>query len=187
MSNHSPVLNSPPLTLISGGQTGADRAALDFALATGLPHDGWCPRGRLAEDGPLAARYLLRETPSTNYLQRTEWNVRDSDATLVFSANARPTGGTRRTVRFAAAHWKPCLVLHLDLPVAAAADLLSAWIRKNRIGRLNVAGSRASKAPTIGDYTTRVLSLAFDELNSTSATTLATTIAPLPTKQIETT
>ena len=71
--------------IISGGQTGADCAALDFAIEHGIPHGGWCPGGRLAEDGPIDARYQLKETPSANYTQRTEWNVRDSDGTVVFS------------------------------------------------------------------------------------------------------
>jgi len=63
--------------VISGGQTGADRAALDFAIAHGIPYGGWCPAGRLAEDGTIDARYILKETPSASYPQRTEWNVRD--------------------------------------------------------------------------------------------------------------
>ncbi|MEX0610513.1 MAG: putative molybdenum carrier protein, partial [Pirellulales bacterium] len=71
------------ITIISGGQTGADRAALDFALEHEIAHGGWCPRGRLAEDGPIAPRYNLQETPSRKYSQRTEWNVRDSDATVI--------------------------------------------------------------------------------------------------------
>ncbi|MGI8605082.1 MAG: YpsA SLOG family protein [Verrucomicrobiales bacterium] len=66
-----------PIRIISGGQTGADRAALDWAIANGVPHGGWCPKGRLAEDGPIPDRYQLTETPTANYLQRNEWNVRD--------------------------------------------------------------------------------------------------------------
>lgn len=72
--------------IISGGQTGADRAALDFAIAHDIPHGGWCPSGRLAEDGRIPSRYQLRETPSPDYAQRTEWNVRDSDGTVIFSS-----------------------------------------------------------------------------------------------------
>ncbi len=64
------------LKIVSGGQTGADRAALDFAIAHGIPQGGWCPKGRKAEDGPIPDRYQLKETPSDNYAQRTEWNVR---------------------------------------------------------------------------------------------------------------
>lgn len=177
MQNQSPASNPHPvITLISGGQTGADRAALDFALAANLPHGGWCPKGRLAEDGPIPPRYMLRETPSANYLQRTEWNVRDTDATVVFAILSRLTGGTKRTVQFALKHAKPCLVLHLDIAPTEAASALTTWFAEHRIRRLNVAGSRASKAPAIGEFTTRVLTLAFAKLNDDSATT--PTISP---------
>jgi len=97
--------------IVSGGQTGADRAALDFAIAHGLPHGGWCPQGRKAEDGPIDARYQLQETPSENYSQRTEWNVRDSDGTVVFSLAPALTGGSKKTVDLAGKHHKPCLHL----------------------------------------------------------------------------
>ena len=70
--------------IVSGGQSGADRAALDFAISRGIPHSGWCPKGRKAEDGAIDARYNLTETPSANYLQRTEWNARDFDGTVIF-------------------------------------------------------------------------------------------------------
>jgi putative molybdenum carrier protein len=81
-----------PIKIVSGGQTGADRAALDWALARGVPCGGWCPKGRKAEDGPIDLKYPLKETPSSSYLQRTEWNVRDSDATVVFSIEPTLTG-----------------------------------------------------------------------------------------------
>jgi predicted Rossmann fold nucleotide-binding protein DprA/Smf involved in DNA uptake len=97
--------------LVSGGQTGADRAALDFAIAHEIPHGGWCPAGRLAEDGPIASRYHLTETPGHDYAQRTEWNVRDSDGTVVFSIEAALKGGTKETIDFARKHGKE--VLHL--------------------------------------------------------------------------
>ena len=71
------------MEIVSGGQTGVDRAALDAALALGMRCGGWCPAGRWAEDGPIDPRYPLRETPSGDPAQRTEWNVRDSDATLI--------------------------------------------------------------------------------------------------------
>jgi hypothetical protein len=74
-----------PIKIVSGGQTGADRAALDWALAHNVPCGGWCPKGRKSEDGPIDPKYLLKETPLAAYLQRTEWNVRDSDATVLFS------------------------------------------------------------------------------------------------------
>ena len=78
-------MNIVSLKIISGGQTGADRAALEFAIKQGIPHGGWCPKGRRSEDGQIDAKYQLQETPSSNYLQRTEWNVRDSDGTVIFS------------------------------------------------------------------------------------------------------
>jgi predicted Rossmann-fold nucleotide-binding protein len=80
------------LKIISGGQTGADRAALDFAIKHGMPHGGWCPQGRIAEDGPIDAKYQLHETPSADYVQRTEWNVRDSDGTVIFSVGKELSG-----------------------------------------------------------------------------------------------
>jgi len=94
----------PVEKLVSGGQTGADRAALDFALAHNIPHGGWCPRGRRAEDGALRERYELRETPDADYPQRTEWNVRDSDGTVIFSLAPEVTGGSKLTAEFAARH-----------------------------------------------------------------------------------
>jgi hypothetical protein len=70
--------------IVSGGQTGADRAALEWAVEHNIPYGGWCPKGRLAEDGPIDLRYQLQETPSSSYPQRTEWNARDSDGTVTF-------------------------------------------------------------------------------------------------------
>src|SRR5436190_21358059 len=92
-----PVNSMMPSKIISGGQTGADRAALNFAIAHGIPHGGWCPKNRRAEDGPIPAKYSLNETPSTHYAQRTEWNVRHSNATLIFTIKPTLTGGTRLT------------------------------------------------------------------------------------------
>jgi Circularly permutated YpsA SLOG family len=96
--------SSRRITIVSGGQTGADRAALDWALARGIECGGWCPKGRKAEDGPIDPKYPLKETPSAAYIQRTEWNVRDSDATVVFSVNPFLTGGSKSTVEFARKH-----------------------------------------------------------------------------------
>ena len=156
------------LVFISGGQTGADRAALDFAMTAGYAHEGWCPRNRRAEDGVIANCYQLRETPSRDYLQRTEWNVRDSDGTLVFSGTAKATGGTLRTVQFARAHAKPVLVLHPGLDPVAAGTQVAEWVRKHGIRRLNVAGTRASKSPGIGAFTQTVLHQAFGPPTSLS-------------------
>ena len=100
--------------IISGGQTGADRAALDFAIEHGLPHGGWCPKGRRAEDATIPSQYQLKETPSKNYSHRTEWNVRDSDGTVIFTIKATLTGGSRKTAEFAENHCKPCLHLSAE-------------------------------------------------------------------------
>lgn len=135
-----------PARLVSGGQTGVDRAALDVALELGVPAGGWCPKGRRAEDGPLPARYPLEETPARDYAQRTEWNVRDSDATLVLT-RGEPTGGTRLTVRLAAKHGKPCLVVDLEQGPDPAE--LSGWLARHHVAVLNVAGPRASGQPGI--------------------------------------
>jgi hypothetical protein len=134
------------LEVVSGGQTGVDRAALDTALELGLDCGGWCPRGRRAEDGPLSARYPLRETPSAAYPQRTEWNVRDSDATLVLH-RGRLRGGTALTVRLARSLGRP--VLAVDLGTTAAAAAVQEWLVGERVRRLNVAGPRESEQPGI--------------------------------------
>jgi hypothetical protein len=149
------------VVFISGGQTGADRAALDFALSAGYAHGGWCPRTRRAEDGVIANCYQLSETPSRDYLQRTEWNVRDSDGTLVFSGTVKATGGTLRTVQFARDHAKPVLVLHPGIDPVEAGAQVAEWGRLHNILRINVAGTRASKAPGIGNFTQAVLRHAF--------------------------
>ncbi|MCC6355238.1 MAG: putative molybdenum carrier protein [Verrucomicrobiae bacterium] len=94
--------------IVSGGQTGADRAALDAAIALGIPHGGWCPKGRRAEDGRIPGRYRLAETPGANYLQRTEWNVRDSDGTVLFTLGKAATGGSRKTIEIARRLGGPC-------------------------------------------------------------------------------
>lgn len=146
------------LTIVSGGQTGADRAALDFAIAHGLVHDGWCPRGRLAEDGPIDALYHLRETPSRRYAERTEWNVRDSDATVVFRSASGARGGTALTIAIAQRLAKALLEIADDEdPIAAGAELRE-FIRARSIRRLNIAGPRASQIPTIARFVEQVLS-----------------------------
>ena len=94
--------------IVSGGQTGADRAALDWALSHNLPCGGWCPKGRKAEDGTIDPKYPLKESSSGSYLQRTEWNVLDSDATVLFFIAPSLSGGSKKTVEFAKKHNKPC-------------------------------------------------------------------------------
>ena len=134
------------LEVVSGGQTGVDRAALDAALGLGLKVGGWCPEGRRAEDGPIAARYPLRDTPTADYAQRTEWNVRDSDATLILY-RGELTGGSARTAGHAREWGRPLLALDLVAhpDPAVAAD----WARRHGVRVLNVAGPRESGAPGI--------------------------------------
>jgi hypothetical protein len=135
--------------IVSGGQTGADLAALDAALAAGFPCGGWVPRGRFNEDGPLDARYPVRETDRRKLAQRTEWNVRDSDATLILSRGAL-TGGSALTEKLAQRYAKPCL--HLDLAALSPEEAIARitqWLAGVDGTVLNVAGPRRSNDPEI--------------------------------------
>jgi predicted Rossmann fold nucleotide-binding protein DprA/Smf involved in DNA uptake len=146
--------------IISGGQTGADRAALDAALACGIPHGGWCPKGRLAEDGPIPPQYNLREMETESYSERTRANVADSDLTLIFS-HGPLIGGSLLTQQFAEELGKPCV--HIDLNIADATSLsrsthaekrdedIASTFGKNSNIVLNVAGPRASGDSQIYD------------------------------------
>jgi hypothetical protein len=145
------------LKIVSGGQTGADRAALDFAIAHNIPHGGWCSRGRKAEDGSIDWHYQLKETPSSDYTQRTEWNVRDSDGTVIFSFGATLTGGLEKTAEYAQKHGKPWLHLSAKLHGDRAPEALKKFIEEHHIKNLNVAGPRASKEPTVGEVVKAVL------------------------------
>ena len=147
--------------IVSGGQTGADRAALDWAIARGLPHGGWCPRGRRAEDGKIARRYRLVETPSESYIQRTEWNVRDSDGTVILSLSRTLTGGSSKTAEIAGQRGKPWLHLPRDASAGDAGERLRRFVRQHGIRVLNVAGPRASAEPDIGAFVRATLDLAF--------------------------
>lgn len=135
------------MKVISGGQTGVDRAALDAAVSCGLTCGGWCPKGRRAEDGVIDARYPLIEAPSTGYRQRTEWNVRDSDGTLILHRGDELRGGTALTRDFALRRGKPLLVVNLEPPPAC--DKTLRWLSRHAINTLNVAGPRASQQPGI--------------------------------------
>lgn len=131
--------------IVSGGQSGADLAALDWAIARGVNHGGWCPRGRTSEDGPIPPHYLLSETPLSGYLQRTEWNVRDSDATVIFSMSDALDGGSKRTAAFAEKLGRPWL--HFRPGVHE--KFMGQFLARHRVGTLNVAGKRESVAPGI--------------------------------------
>ncbi len=141
--------------IVSGGQTGADRAALDAAIRLGLPHGGWCPAGRRAEDGSIPAHYHLTETPSRGYTQRTRWNIRDSDGTVVFTLAHDLKGGSLMTWQYARRIGKPCL--HLCAGHPAATNQLRDFVAAHGIHHLNVAGSRESREPGIHAWTLQLI------------------------------
>ncbi len=147
--------------IVSGGQTGADRAALDWAIAHGVPHGGWCPRGRKAEDGMIVREYRLTETPSDDYVERTEWNVRDSDGTVILSLSETLTGGSRKTAELAQRHGRPWLHLSKQADGRDAGERLRRFVEEHRIRVLNVAGPRASTEPTVSGFVGETLEQAF--------------------------
>jgi hypothetical protein len=134
--------------IISGGQTGVDRAALDVAIVLGLEHGGSCPKGRLAEDGTIDPRYRLTELTSRRYSVRTRQNVLESDATLVLNVGVLD-GGTAATVRNAERFDKPFLVVDLSLDTQSSARKILDWLRAHQVKTLNVAGPRESKRPGV--------------------------------------
>ena len=142
------------LTIVSGGQTGADRAALDWAIQNHIPHGGWCPEGRMAEDGVIEDAYQLVELPGGGYRQRTKANVKDSDATLIVSMAPTLSGGSLATAKFGDQLRKPWLHVHpsTNWPVR-----LADWLQRYAIRVLNVAGPRASKEPEVAAFTHLVL------------------------------
>lgn len=161
--------------IVSGGQTGADRGGLDAAIELGIPYGGWCPKGRKAEDGPIPAKYALKEMASADYLKRTEQNAIDSDATVIFTFGL-PSGGSKKTVDYCKKHEKPyrCLDLSAMDDNTAAGKLLG--FLENRRGGLimidrptvpdnaviNIAGSRESKATGIQERVKKILLIVFD-------------------------
>ena len=132
--------------IVSGGQTGVDRAALDAAIEMGIAHGGYCPRGRRAEDGPIDLRYALVEIDSPQYHVRTERNVAESDGTLVLCRGV-PSGGTKLTVSLARRYDRPHRVV--DLGAAEDAAEVIEWLARQEIRKLNVAGPRESQSPGI--------------------------------------
>jgi hypothetical protein len=142
--------------IVSGGQTGADSAALDWAIENGVAHGGWCPKGRKSEDGKISPRYLLNETPAAGYLERTEWNVRDSDATVIFTMEEELDGGSKRTAELAEKLGKPWR--HFFPRVHP--KFLARFLANHDVRILNVAGKRASAARGIGDLVTKTFNAA---------------------------
>ncbi|HMC27408.1 MAG TPA: putative molybdenum carrier protein [Verrucomicrobiae bacterium] len=164
------------LKTISGGQTGADRAAFDWAIANKIPHGGWCPRGRLAEDGIIPEFYRMQETVSTEYTVRTERNVSESDGTVIFTIGKELTGGSKDTAIIATRLKKPWMHISkadsIDPP-----EELRLFIKAHQIKTLNVAGTRASKEPLIADFVKATLRAAFSERRASDSRASDTTLA----------
>lgn len=167
------------MKIVSGGQTGVDRAALDAAIELGIPHGGWVPRGRIAEDGRIPGRYQMREDSSTEYARRTELNIRDSDGTLIITRGTFD-GGTAFTARKARELGKPLLIIEDD--TEAAADSVLAWLRENRIAVLNVAGPRESKSPGIHAHAVSLLRELLPRLQRGAAPAIAE-VTPFPKEE----
>ncbi|MCB0327305.1 MAG: putative molybdenum carrier protein [Bdellovibrionales bacterium] len=147
-----------PEKIISGGQTGADRAALDVAIELGISHGGWCPKGRRAEDGPIDRSYQLVETPSREYAQRTKWNIRDSDCTLIASMSSSLSGGSQLTYQSAMNMNRPVYWLRLSQDPPMIEDLMIFLYRlKPKV--INVAGPRASKEPKVYEKLREILTV----------------------------
>ncbi len=156
----------PVRRIVSGGQTGVDRGALDAAIALGLEHGGWCPRGRRAEDGTIPLQYDLKMTESSDYAVRTRRNVGDSDGTLIFY-NHNLSGGTRATHQYAVRSGRPYHLVRFDDSALSATEecradrraieAVAAWLVENELAVLNVAGPRESLQPGIAAATMRFL------------------------------
>lgn len=145
------------MKIVSGGQTGTDRAALDAAMENAIETGGWCPEGRLAEDGPIDSRYPLIVLPNAGYKQRTLQNVIDSDGTLIIYFDM-PTGGTKLTIVYCENERKPKLLIDAAVSSTehAVAQVID-FLTQNKIQVLNVAGPRASGEPRTYSYTKQLI------------------------------
>jgi hypothetical protein len=140
-----------------------DRAALDFAIQHGFEHGGWCPRDRRAEDGPIPSAYELHETDSPEYVERTEQNVVDSDATLIVARERELSGGTAFTNICVEKHGRPVLVVVEADGVSQGAAALGKFLTQNGVRTLNVAGPRESQAPGLGKFVQELLEAALEK------------------------
>jgi len=153
------------LKVISGGQTGVDRAALDAAIAVGMDYGGSMPKGRIAEDGPIDRKYsMLKEMPHGTYKARTEKNIEDADTTLIVT-RGKPTNGTAYTITYARKLQKPILIVDLiDEYFASSIQKVEEWLRSICPQVLNVAGPRESKLPGIYVQTFYILTTIFQQI-----------------------
>jgi len=149
------------IKIVSGGQTGVDRAALDFAITSGIAHGGYCPKGRRSESGRISEKYNLTETASPDYPMRTALNVQHSDGTLIITRGS-PEGGTRKTVSICLERHKPKFVV--DLQHKLKVQEFAEWVRINNIRTLNVAGPRESKQSGVGKHAQHALAALFAAL-----------------------
>jgi len=159
------MFNNWNIKIISGGQTGVDRAALDFAIKNNIPCGGWCPKGRKAEDGIISDNYPLIETNSSKYTSRTERNVLESDGTLLLYLN-NPDSGTILTENLCKASNKP--FLHIFLKEHESFTVLRCWIENNKISTLNIAGPRESNEPGVYSATFKFLKNLFDHVKTSN-------------------
>ncbi len=143
--------------IVSGGQTGVDRAALDAAIENDVPAGGWCPEGRKAENGIIPAKYPVKELPGAGYRTRTEKNVTDSDGTLIVYFGFL-SGGTEQTVLFCIKHKKPYLLIDAaEMAEIRASERIEKFIEKYKIVVFNVAGPRASGEAKAYGYTKKAI------------------------------
>lgn len=162
----SSLLRALVTRIVSGGQTGVDRGALDGALNAGLSCGGWCPEGRIAEDGTIPLLYPVTELPGAGYRQRTRQNVLDSDGTLVIHFGPL-TGGTRETVRFCEQLGKPVLVVDgEEIDAKSTASQTVSFLSTHSIKVLNVAGPRESSQSGAHDYAKTVVQILAQRLRT---------------------
>ena len=153
--------------IISGGQTGADQGALDFALQNGIDAGGWCPKGRICENGLIPARYPVEEISEDDYNLRTKLNVRDSDGTLVIIRDGYMVEGTYLTIDYSKELGKPYFLADVGVMSGREESLLSAlllWIDEHQIAVLNIAGNRESNSPGIQAETAGLLEMVWAKL-----------------------
>ena len=145
------------MKIVSGGQTGVDRAALDAALEKNIDAAGWCPEGRLSEDGTIPEKYPVKELPKSGYRQRTKKNVVDSDGTVIIYFG-HPSGGTEQTIMFCIMEKKPYVLIDAcELTIENASRKITEFIERKAISIMNVAGPRAGGEPRAYDYAKKVM------------------------------